>query len=155
MMKKVLSLVMMGIASLGLLVPVTLVNAQAPGADGGWDSPSGFGNASAATNIEWVPGTKDGLRGASLLNSIKTAINWTLGILSLIALVVLLWGGFQMVTAAGDEGKYKKGFTILKQAAIGLVIIGVSWLIVSAIIWMIGLTTWGNSGSGELKWNTA
>lgn len=50
-MKKVLSLVMMGIASLGLLIPVTLVSAN-PGTAGDWDSPSGFGNSSAATNIE-------------------------------------------------------------------------------------------------------
>jgi len=41
-----------------------------------------------------------------------------LGMLALIALVVLLWGGFQMVTAAGDDDKYKKGFKILQQAAI-------------------------------------
>ena len=61
--------------------------------------------------------------------------------LSLIALVVLLWGGFQMVTAAGDEGKHKKGFTILKQAAIGLIFIGLSWLFVSLIFWIISTMT--------------
>jgi hypothetical protein len=66
-----------------------------------------------------------------------------LGMLALIALVVLLWGGFQMVTAAGDETKYKKGFKILQQAAIGLVFIGVSWLVVSVIFWL--LTTIGVS----------
>jgi hypothetical protein len=43
--------------------------------------------------------------------------------LALVALVVLLWGGFQMVTAAGDDAKYKKGFKILQQAAIGLIFI--------------------------------
>jgi hypothetical protein len=43
-----------------------------------------------------------------------------------------------MVTAAGDDAKYKKGMGILKQAAIGLVIIGVSWMFVSVIFWLIG-----------------
>ncbi|MBQ9553708.1 hypothetical protein IJU97_01770 [bacterium] len=43
-----------------------------------------------------------------------------------------------MVTAAGDDGKYKKGFTILKQAGIGLTIIILSWIIVSAIFWVVG-----------------
>ena len=43
-----------------------------------------------------------------------------------------------MVTAAGDDGKYKKGLTILKQAAIGLIIVGISWIIVSFIFWVIG-----------------
>ena len=36
--------------------------------------------------------------------------------LALIALVILIRGGFQMVTAAGDDAKYKKGFKILQQA---------------------------------------
>jgi hypothetical protein len=61
--------------------------------------------------------------------------------LALVALVILIWGGFQMVTAAGDDAKYKKGFKILEQAGIGLVFIGVSWLVVSVIFWLIGLVT--------------
>lgn len=76
-----------------------------------------------------------------LIDVIKSFINWILGMLALIALVILIWGGFQMVTAAGDETKYKKGFKILQQAAIGLVFIWVSWLVVSVIFWL--LTTIG------------
>ncbi len=44
-----------------------------------------------------------------------------------------------MVTAAGDDNKYKKGFTILKQAGIWLVFIGLSWLIVSLLFYIVGL----------------
>lgn len=44
----------------------------------------------------------------TLIQVIKSFINWMLGILSLIALVILIRGGFQMVTAAGDDAKYKK-----------------------------------------------
>ena len=36
----------------------------------------------------------------SFVTVVKNAINWILGILALIALLILLWGGFQMVTAA-------------------------------------------------------
>jgi len=67
------------------------------------------------------------------IDFVQKAVNWILGILWLITVVILIWWGFQMVTAAGDETKYKKGFTIVKQAAIGLILIGVSWLIVSLI----------------------
>ena len=38
-----------------------------------------------------------------------------------------------MVTSAGDETKYKAGFKVLKNAAIGLIVIGLSWIIVSII----------------------
>jgi preprotein translocase subunit Sss1 len=42
-----------------------------------------------------------------------------------------------MVTSAGDEKKYSKGMDILKKAGIGLVIIGLAWLIVSVVFWLI------------------
>jgi len=45
-----------------------------------------------------------------------------------------------MVTAAGNEDQYKSGFTILKQAAIGLVLIGLAWFIVSGILRLINLS---------------
>jgi len=77
-------------------------------------------------------------KGDGLITVIKTFINWMLGMLALIALVILIWGGFQMVTAAGEDTKYKKWFKILQQAAIGLVFIGVSWLVVSLIFWLLG-----------------
>jgi len=77
-----------------------------------------------------------------LIDVIKSFINWVLGLLSLIALVILLYGWFKMVTAAGDEGKYKEGFKILKQAGIWLAVIGLSWFVVSIIFWII----WGVTG---------
>ena len=73
----------------------------------------------------------------NLVPTIKRFINWVLGMLSLIALVICLRGWFQMLTAAGDEGKYKKWFTILKQAAIALAVIGLSWLFVTLILYLI------------------
>jgi hypothetical protein len=60
-----------------------------------------------------------------------------LGMLATIALVICLYAGFLMVTAAGDDAKYKKGMGILKQAGIGLAIIGLAWLIVSLIFRLI------------------
>ena len=41
----------------------------------------------------------------------------------MVAIIVLLYGGFQMITAAGDDAKYKKGFGILRQAGIGLIFV--------------------------------
>lgn len=97
----------------------------------------GFGSQSTTYNPD-VPGSSE-LTGASLLDSVKTGINWLLGLLGLIALIVLLWGGFQMVTAAGDDNKYKEGFKILKQAGIGLLFIGLAWLFVSLIFYVISI----------------
>ena len=59
-----------------------------------------------------------------------------------------------MVTAAGDDGKYKKGMGILKQAAIGLVIIGVAWMFVSLIFWLIGTLSVTSDTTSNMQWTT-
>lgn len=98
-----------------------------------------FGADVGGVNQIGVAGTSNAAgTGTNLLDIIRSFINWILGLLSLIALGMALWGGFQMVTAAGDDGKYKEGFKVLKQAAIGLIIVGFSWIIVSSIFWLIG-----------------
>jgi hypothetical protein len=107
----------------------------------GVPSADGFGvNAQNTTDVLGVPGAGSD-QGSKLITSVKTFINWVLGLLSLIAFVILLYGGFQMVTAAGDETRYKSGFTVLKQAAIGLVFIGISWLVITLIFSVINLIT--------------
>ena len=84
-----------------------------------------------------VAASDNGYQNNKLVPTIKRFINWVLGMLSLIALVICLRGWFQMLTAAGDEGKYKKWFTILKQDAIALAVIGLSWLFVTLILYLI------------------
>jgi len=121
----------LGIAGFLWLGSVVLANAQ-------WlDTTSWFGanDTSDIVGVGWT--SKEG----GLITVIKNFINWTLWLLSLIALVILLYGWFKMVTAAGDETKYKEWFKILKQAAIWLAIIGLSWFIVSIIFWVIKGTT--------------
>ena len=81
---------------------------------------------------------------SALLDTVKNAINWLMGILATIALVICLYGWFKMVTSAGDEKKYGEWLKVLKNAAIGLAIIGLSWMIVSVIFWFIK-TLWGGN----------
>jgi len=109
----------------------TLLNAQNPYVvpTDDWTS------ASVQVPGNW-PGTED-----AFVNVVKGAVNRVLGILALIALIILLYGGFLMVTSAGEEEKYKKGFTILKHAATGLLLIGVAWFVVSIIFWLANQIT--------------
>lgn len=83
----------------------------------------------------------DGVEGDALIDVIRWAINRILWILWLIALLMLIRWGLQMVTAAGNEERYNNGWKILKQAAIWLAFIGVSWFIVSLILYVIFLVT--------------
>ncbi len=56
--------------------------------------------------------------------------------LAIIAVLYLLWGGFQILTAGGDEEKVTKGKTIIIQAGIGLLVI---FLANSIVQWILGL----------------
>ena len=104
------------------------------------------------------------LTGSALLDTVKNAINWIMGILATIALVICLYGWFKMITAWGDEKKYGDGLKVLKQAAIWLAIVWLSWMIISVIFWFIGTLWWNNQTKtngqtsvdntigGSLKW---
>ncbi len=102
-----------------------------------WQTFAQFGVTNEWQQFGLAWGTGQG-EEMGLIKVVKTVINRVLTLLALIALVLALYGGFQMVTAAGDDGKYKAGFKVLKQAAIGLIVIGLSWIIVTSIFWLIG-----------------
>lgn len=80
-------------------------------------------------------------REEEFLDVVKGAVNRVLGILALIALIVLLYGGFLMVTAAGDDDQYGKWWKILRAAAIWLTIIGLAWLIIT-FFFRLTTVTW-------------
>ena len=149
MKTKLLAVMMMWLAAFGSISGITL-------ADDAWWTTAWFWKANGVAWV-WVSWTAnaatEGASSSSLLDTITNAVNWILGMLALIALIICLWGGFQMVTAAGDDGKYKKGMGILKQAAIGLVIIGVSWMFVSVIFWLIGTVSdsWAAKGATKIS----
>lgn len=71
------------------------------------------------------------------LNLVHKIINYALSLVSVIAFIVLIFAGFQMVTAGGDDGKFKSGSKALKKIVIAIVGIAVSWMIVSFIFWFL------------------
>lgn len=54
--------------------------------------------------------------------------------LYLIAVMYALWGGFQILTAGGDDKKVSAGKTILIQAGLGLLVIWLSGTIISWVL---------------------
>jgi hypothetical protein len=76
-------------------------------------------------------------------------IQIALGIAFAVAVIMVIYGGFQYITSAGNEEKATDGRRTLVYALIGLVIILLSFVIVTTLVNFInnrGTTT--NSGSG-------
>ena len=65
-------------------------------------------------------------------------INYFLGILGLIAVAFLTYAGVLMVTAGGNDDQIGKGKTIITYAVIGIVIILLSYTIVTFVTSALG-----------------
>ena len=79
------------------------------------------------------------------LDVIRWAVNWILWLWGLIALIVLLYWWFLMVTSQGEDW-YEKWRKVLRAAIIWLWIIWLSWFILSIWFWLAQQT--GNSTLG-------
>jgi|GEM_PF-6965562 cysteine-rich repeat protein len=78
-------------------------------------------------------------------NSVKTiivrSVQILLGFLGILAVIVILYGGFIWMTAGGDAGKIDKAKKVLMAAVIGLIIILSSYAITAFIFTRIGWAT--------------
>lgn len=75
------------------------------------------------------------------LSLIQISINWILWILATVALVYMLYCGFLVFTSWADDKNAQKGRKWISTAAIALAWIGLSWMIVSAMIRFITMLT--------------
>ncbi|MFH0829176.1 MAG: Ig-like domain-containing protein [Candidatus Kerfeldbacteria bacterium] len=89
-----------------------------------------------------------GLGTADLKTTVINIIKWVLGILALVAVSFIIYGGFIWLTAAGNVEKIQKAKRIIINAVIGLVIVLISWAIVIFVTKFItGATSGGGPGS--------
>jgi len=86
---------------------------------------------------------------ASLLGVIITLINIFLFVAGVVAFVYAIWGGFQYITAGSDDEKATNGRKTITNAVIGLIIIGLAFLIIR---FATGFASdLGSSTTGELN----
>lgn len=79
--------------------------------------------------IRVLSGNQTGLRGIVL-----TIVNFFLTFLGLLAVVMVIYGGFLYVGSAGNEEAVGKAKKILMYAAIGIIIIIVSFALVNTLL---------------------
>lgn len=73
-------------------------------------------------------------------------VNWALGLLALLAVILILYAGFLWMTSRGNEDQIRKAKDVLKSAVIGLAIILAAWGIVAYVLQLLlGIT----GGSGD------
>ena len=84
-----------------------------------------FGQSNVQTGLQGSTNTAD----SAIQNLIQNALTF----LGILAVCYALYGGFLMLTAGEDDGKVKKGKTVIINAALGIVVIVLSYSIVGFI----------------------
>jgi len=69
---------------------------------------------------------------------VQDYINYLLTFLTIIAVIYIIWAGFQIMIGEGDTEKLGKAKKTILYVAIGIIII---WLAYAIVIWVINLTT--------------
>ena len=72
--------------------------------------------------------------GSDLIASITTILNAIIGVLGIVCVIVMIIGGINYMTSAGDTEKVKKGRNTILYGLIGLVICVLAFAIVNFVI---------------------
>ncbi len=110
----------------------------------GWLGYASNATAQTTFSIENI-GSSLGLGTADLKQVVVNIIQWVLGIMALVAVVFIIYGGGLWLTSRGNADKVDKAKRVIVAAVVGLVIILISWAIVVYVIrTFVNVTT--NSG---------
>lgn len=101
--------------------------------------PFGIGAARGTEGSELVIGEAPG----GLIGTITSIINVALGLLGIIAVVIILYAGFQWMTAGGNEEKVTEAKGRIIQGVIGLAIIMSAYAIANFVITQLSTATGG------------
>ena len=96
-----------------------------------------FVGASNALAAPWID-ERDCVEGATCSDDFRGTVvsylNYFLGFLGLLAVFMIVYAGILLVTAQGEEEQVGKGKKIIMWAAIGLIVIMLSFAIVRVVV---------------------
>ncbi|MFH1598401.1 MAG: Ig-like domain-containing protein [Patescibacteria group bacterium] len=102
---------------------------------------------SLAGSIDMTVGGSLGYGPSDLLQTVVLIVRWALGLLALVAVIFIIYGGYLWLSSRGNEEQVMKAKRVLRDAVIGIVIVLLAWAIVTYIIGVVGNATNGEGGS--------
>ncbi len=103
------------------------VNAQ------GGSDPQGF--SAGLDSVKQIAG-QNGLNDKQQTTKeiLQTIVAWLTSLLATVALISIVYGGYLYISSQGDEGSVSRGKAILLYSILGLIIVGLSGVIVNVVI---------------------
>ena len=88
--------------------------------------------AFGCSNVDVMGATICSVESADAL--FRSGMNWVYGIVAVVAVGFVIYGGFCYLTSAGDPAKAKRGTSVLIYAVIGLAVAGLATLITNLVL---------------------
>jgi hypothetical protein len=76
---------------------------------------------------------------SSVGSIISALLPYAMVLAGLLMLIMLVWGGITLMTAAGDPGKSKEGYGKIQAGIIGFVIVFVSYFVAQIVQVVLGV----------------
>ena len=92
------------------------------------------GKPAQGNNLENCDGIKGGSNKNDLMGTVTTIINVIVGVVGFVAVIVIILGGVQYTTSAGDAGKVKKAKDTILYGIIGLVVALLAFAIANFVL---------------------
>lgn len=111
------------------------------------------------TGIPLIPGAEKGkqLEAMTLPQLVGKVIKAAMLVSGIVAFVIILWAGYEYLTAAGDPKKQKSALLRIAGAIIGLLLLFAFWIILNTInpdiLKDISITRGGGEGGSEVGGN--
>lgn len=87
-----------------------------------------------------------------IFSTIGRAANFLIRMAGIIAVAMIVVGGFMMVLSAGDSGRLTTGKNFVKNAIFGLILVLVSFLIVNSLLLLLGVSDSGSIFSNPIQY---
>jgi len=115
-MKKVITTALMSVSTFGILASTAFAQVTFP------------------TTL----GSTFGLTTKTLKESLISIVNYLLGFLGILAIAIILGGGFKWMTSGGDDGKVSSARNMIIAGIIGLAIVLAAFAIVRFVVNTVG-----------------
>ena len=79
-------------------------------------------------------GDETGLGTKDIRAGVMSIVNALLGFLGVLAIIIILWGGFRWLTSGGNEEKVGEAKKIIASGIIGLIIIFTAYAIATFVV---------------------
>ncbi len=87
-----------------------------------------FKGSTDSTASTFIPENQD------LVGTVRNAINLVMGFLGIIAVIIILFAGFEWMMSGGNEEQIKAARERIKAGALGLVIIFSAWMVADFVV---------------------